>query len=184
MRRRSLTASVGTGLVIALLCHGLYVPSNQPSAVAADATFGFELAPPSSVIAKQALDELWALRKKGQVIPAGVPGISVWSERYCEALRRENLPKDDYRAKLQAHVDFMEKYANAVIQEGLIDSPLAATDARYAFVRRLRSVERGQRRKASAGSYRARNIQIRPLAAGQTVIAANGLHNAGRISQS
>jgi hypothetical protein len=122
-------------LVIALLCAGLYVQSNQRPAVAADATHGLELGPPSSVIAKQALDELWALHKKGHAIPAGIPGISVWSEKYCEALRRENLPKDDYRAKLQAHVDFMEKYANAVIQDSRFDSQLAATDARYAFVR-------------------------------------------------
>jgi hypothetical protein len=103
------------------------------------------------MLAKQAMDELWALREKGEPIPAGIPSISVWSDRYLDALRRENLPPKDYAAKLLAHSDFMEKYTNAVIQERP-SSQLVITDASYAFARVcavVREVSGGKPRPAA-----------------------------------
>jgi hypothetical protein len=126
-------------------------PLSQRRAIAADPTYGLELMPAPSVLAKQAMDELWALREKGEPIPAGIPSISVWSDRYLDALRRENLPQKEYAAKLQAHADFMEKYTNSVTQDRPY-SQLKITDATYAFARVcdvVREVSGGKPRPAA-----------------------------------
>jgi hypothetical protein len=125
---------IAVGFLALGACFWKASSSNQTSAIAADWTYGLERIPAPSVLAKQALDELWALRENGETIPAGIPSISVWSDRYLDALRRENPPRKDYAAKLLAHSDFMEKYTNAVIQERP-SSQLVITDASYAFAR-------------------------------------------------
>lgn len=151
MYRRTL---ISVGCLMLGACFWRASSSNQASAIAADVTYGLERIPAPSVLAKQAMDELWALREKGEAIPAGVPSISVWSDRYLDALRRENLLPKDYAAKLLAHSDFMEKYTNAVIEDRL-SSQLMVTDASYAFARVcdvVREVSGGKPRPAAAAS--------------------------------
>jgi len=88
-----------------------------------------------SKVAADALQKTWELKQKGDALPPGCQSVSVWSQRYIDAVRAERGNDLGTVLLLKKHSTFMEKYVDFMAKQrnaGKV-SELELLDASYGF---------------------------------------------------
>ena len=102
-----------------------------------------------SKIAAEALKKTWELKQRGDALPPGCESVSVWSQRYIDAVRIERKDDDGAVFLLKEHGKFMEQYIDFMNKQrnaGKV-SELELLDAEFGFFTAAHAVQDAMMKK-------------------------------------